>query len=93
MGRPDASLEEIQQAAHMAHAHTFITRLPEGYNTQARGVREQGPSNRALPYNTPWITNILLTMPILHSGGRERDPTQWWSEAADRYRQGIVEES
>ena len=43
MGRPDASLEEIQQAAHMAHAHTFITRLPEGYNTQARGVENKDP--------------------------------------------------
>ena len=41
MGRPDASLEDIQQAAHMAHAHTFITRLPEGYNTQARGVENK----------------------------------------------------
>lgn len=32
-GRPEATLEEIEQAARAANAHTFITRLPEGYET------------------------------------------------------------
>ena len=33
MGKPDASLEEAVEAAKKAHAHSFIKRLPDGYNT------------------------------------------------------------
>jgi ATP-binding cassette subfamily B protein len=32
-GRPDASLEQIQAAARIAHAHEFIELLPQGYQT------------------------------------------------------------
>ena len=32
-GRPDASLEEVEAAARAAHAHSFIRRLPQGYDT------------------------------------------------------------
>lgn len=32
-GKPDATLEEIQQAAKAAHAHGFIQQLPQGYDT------------------------------------------------------------
>ena len=32
-GRPDASDEEVVAAARAAHAHGFIKRLPDGYNT------------------------------------------------------------
>ncbi len=33
MGRPDASDEEIIAAAKASHAHSFIKRLPQGYDT------------------------------------------------------------
>lgn len=33
MGKPDATDEEIIAAAKASHAHSFIKRLPEGYNT------------------------------------------------------------
>jgi ATP-binding cassette, subfamily B, multidrug efflux pump len=42
-GRPDATDEEVQAAASLAHAHEFIERLPEGYNTQL-GERGAGLS-------------------------------------------------
>ena len=32
-GRPDASMEEVVSAAKAAHAHGFIKRLPDGYDT------------------------------------------------------------
>lgn len=31
-----ASIDEIEEAAKMAHAHTFISSLPEGYDTQVQ---------------------------------------------------------
>ncbi|MBO5060420.1 MAG: ABC transporter ATP-binding protein [Clostridia bacterium] len=33
IGKPDATLEEITAAAKAAHAHSFIKRLPNGYDT------------------------------------------------------------
>lgn len=40
MGRPDASFEEIVEAAKRAHAHGFIRRLPQGYDTLVRNGGE-----------------------------------------------------
>ena len=37
MGKPDATDEEIIAAAKASHAHGFIKRLPEGYNTMLTG--------------------------------------------------------
>lgn len=34
MGRPDATEEEMIQAAKAAHAHSFIKRMPKGYDTE-----------------------------------------------------------
>lgn len=34
MARPDASLDEIEAAAQAANVHTFISRLPDGYDTR-----------------------------------------------------------
>ncbi len=38
-GRPDVSAEDVERAAHMAHAHDFIAALPQGYETR---VGEKG---------------------------------------------------
>ena len=42
-GRPDASEEEILEAARIAGAHEFIARLPDGYDTRI-GQRGRGLS-------------------------------------------------
>jgi ATP-binding cassette subfamily C protein CydD len=44
LARPGALLDEIEEAAHQAHAHTFIQALPQGYDTPIgeRGVRLSG---------------------------------------------------
>ena len=49
-GRPEASLDEVQHAARRAHAHEFIERLPEGYDTLVgeRGVRLSGGQQQRL---------------------------------------------
>lgn len=33
MGKPDATMEEVVEAAKKAHSHSFIKRMPDGYNT------------------------------------------------------------
>lgn len=35
-GKPDATMAEVEAAASAANAHSFITLLPNGYNTQVR---------------------------------------------------------
>jgi subfamily B ATP-binding cassette protein MsbA len=42
--RPGASAEEVEAAARAAHAHEFVERLPEGYDTLVgeRGVKLSG---------------------------------------------------
>ncbi len=44
LGRPEASREDMEAAAALAHIHNFITRLPEGYDTVVgeRGVQLSG---------------------------------------------------
>lgn len=37
-GKEDASMEEIVEAAKAANAHTFISQLPQGYETQVSPV-------------------------------------------------------
>ena len=43
-GRPDASREEVLQAARSAHIHSFIESLPQGYDTMVgeRGLKLSG---------------------------------------------------
>lgn len=33
-GKPDATMDEVEAAASAANAHSFITQLPHGYDTQ-----------------------------------------------------------
>ena len=59
-GRPDASAAEIEEAARGAHAHEFIERLPNGYETLVgeRGVRLSGGQRQRLA-----IARVVLKAP------------------------------
>lgn len=63
IGRPDASENELQEAARQANAHEFIMQLPEGYETiiGERGVRLSGGQRQRLAI----ARAILKDAPIL----------------------------
>ena len=60
MAKPDATDEEIVQAAKAAHAHGFITRLPQGYDTV---IGEDGGSLSQGQKQLLCITRIMLKLP------------------------------
>ncbi len=60
MGRPDATDEEMIDAAKAAHAHSFIRRLPDGYDTV---IGEDGGSLSAGQKQLLCITRVMLCLP------------------------------
>ena len=60
MGRPEASDEEILQAAKEAHAHSFIRRLPEGYDTV---ITENGGNLSQGQKQLLCIARVMLALP------------------------------
>lgn len=60
MGCPDASDEEMIEAAKATHAHSFIKRLPQGYDTV---IGEDGGSISAGQKQLLCITRVMLAKP------------------------------
>lgn len=60
MGKPDATQEEIIAAAKASHAHSFIKRLPQGYDTV---IGEDGGSLSQGQKQLLCITRVMLCLP------------------------------
>lgn len=60
MGRPDATEDEVIAAAKAAHAHSFIKRLPQGYDTK---IGEDGGSLSQGQKQLLCIARIMLCQP------------------------------
>jgi len=60
MGKPDATDEEVVAAAKAAHAHSFIKRLPMGYDTV---ITEDGGSLSQGQKQLLCITRVMLCLP------------------------------
>lgn len=60
MGKPDATEEEMIAAAKAAHAHSFIKRLPHGYDTQ---ITEDGGNLSQGQKQLLCIARVMLCLP------------------------------
>jgi ATP-binding cassette subfamily B protein len=60
IGKPDATEEEIIEAAKAAHAHSFIKRLPKGYDTI---ITEDGGNLSQGEKQLLCITRVMLCLP------------------------------
>lgn len=59
-GKPDATMEEIIQAAKEAHAHSFIKRMPNGYDTV---ISEDGGNLSQGQKQLLCIARVMLCLP------------------------------
>ena len=60
IGKPDATREEVIEAAKASHAHSFIKRLPKGYDTV---VKEDGSSLSQGQKQLLCIARVMLCKP------------------------------
>ena len=60
LGKPDATLEEVINAAKASHAHSFIKRLPNGYDTI---ISEENCSLSQGQKQLLCIARVMLTLP------------------------------
>ena len=60
MGKPEATEDEVVQAAKAAHAHSFIKRLPQGYDTV---ITEDGGSLSQGQKQLLCIARVMLCLP------------------------------
>lgn len=60
MGKPNATMDEIIAAAKASHAHSFIKRLPKGYDTV---IGEDGGSLSQGQKQLLCITRVMLCLP------------------------------
>ena len=60
MGKPDATDEEVIEAAKASHAHSFIKRLPKGYDTV---IAEDGGNLSQGQKQLLCITRVMLCLP------------------------------
>ena len=83
IGKPDATLEEIEAAARAADAHHFIERLPDGYDTPVgqRGRKLSGGQRQRVAIARAMIRNapvLILDEPVtgvdVESGERILEP-------------------
>lgn len=60
IGKPDATMEEVIRAAKESHAHDFIKRLPQGYDTV---LSEDGGNLSQGQKQLLCITRVMLCLP------------------------------
>lgn len=61
-GKPDASMEEVMEAAKHAHAHSFIKRMPQGYDTV---ITEDGGNISQGQKQLLCIARVMLMRPTM----------------------------
>lgn len=59
-GKPDATEEEVIEAAKLTHAHSFIKRMPDGYDTV---IGEDGGNLSQGQKQLLCITRVILSLP------------------------------
>ncbi|MDW8100379.1 MAG: thiol reductant ABC exporter subunit CydD [Anaerolineae bacterium] len=86
LAKPDASMDQVVEAARLAHAHEFICELPDGYYTVIgeRGQRLSGGQAQRLALARAFLKNAPLLILDEPSASLDPEHEHWISQAIQR---------
>jgi len=89
-GRPDATAQEIEHAARLAHAHEFIARQPKGYATLVgeRGVKLSGGERQRVAIARAFLADRPILILDEATSSLDSESEAAIAEAAARLMQG-----